>query len=98
MNKFQEIINSSTPVLVDFYADWCAPCKQMTPVFKQVKDEYKERLRIIKINVDQHQDLAARYNIRSIPTMLMFKNGQQIWSGMGAMPAQQLSASIQQYL
>ncbi len=98
MNKFQEIISSSTPVLVDFYADWCAPCKQMAPVLKQVKDEYADRIRIIKINVDKHSDLASRYNIRSIPTMLMFRNGQQIWSGMGAMPAHQLSASIRQFL
>lgn len=98
MSKFNELIQSSTPVLVDFYAEWCAPCKTMVPILKEVKDMLNDDVRIIKINVDHNQDLASRYGIQSIPTMLLFKNGQKIWSTMGAMPANQLMAVIKQHI
>jgi len=77
--RFVNIINSNKPVLVDFFADWCQPCKQMSPILKEVKSELKENVRIIKVNVDKNPAIATRYQIRSIPTVIVFKNGEPIW-------------------
>jgi thioredoxin 1 len=82
-DKFQNIINSNKPVLVDFYADWCAPCKQVAPILKEVKDKLKENVRIIKVNVDVYPVIATKYQIRSLPTLMVFKNGDVKWSGLG---------------
>lgn len=82
-NKFQSIINSNKPVLVDFYADWCAPCKQVPLLFKEVKSELKESIRIIKVNVDKNPIIATKYQIRSLPTIMIFKNGDVKWSCIG---------------
>ncbi|ALJ04253.1 thioredoxin [Pseudalgibacter alginicilyticus] len=83
MSKFLEIINQDTPVLVDFFAEWCGPCKMMSPILKDVKDNLKERVTIIKIDVDKNQDLASKYQVRGVPTMLLFKNGKQVWRQSG---------------
>ncbi|NQU88045.1 MAG: thioredoxin, partial [Mariniphaga sp.] len=77
------VVNSEKPVLVDFYADWCMPCKQVAPVLKDLKDELKEAIRIIKVNVDKNPFIATQYNIRSIPTIMIFKNGSVLWTGLG---------------
>jgi thioredoxin 1 len=74
--RFRNVINSPIPVLVDFYADWCAPCRQVTPVLKELKDDLKENVRIIKVNVDKNPGLTKHYNIRSIPAFIIFKNGK----------------------
>ena len=79
MSKFSELINQDKPVLVDFFAEWCGPCKTMSPVLKQVKDTLGDRVSIIKIDVDKNQSLAAKYQVRGVPTLLLFKEGQQIW-------------------
>ena len=83
MSKFSELINQDQPVLVDFFADWCGPCKMMSPILKQVKDSLGERVSIIKIDVDKNQALAAKYQVRGVPTMLLFKNGKQVWRQSG---------------
>ena len=83
MSKFSELINQDQPVLVDFFADWCGPCKMLSPILKQVKDSLGERVSIIKIDVDKNQALAAKYQVRGVPTMLLFKNGKQIWRQSG---------------
>lgn len=98
MSNFNQIINSHTPVLVDFYADWCAPCRQVTPILKQLKSELGEKVKIIKINVDKNREISGRYNVRSIPTLFIFKNGEIKWSGMGARPLQELKQEIQNLL
>ena len=83
MSKFSELINQDQPVLVDFFADWCGPCKMLGPVLKQVKESLGERVSIIKIDVDKNQALAAKYQVRGVPTMLLFKNGKQVWRQSG---------------
>ena len=83
MSKFSEIVNQEIPVLVDFFAEWCGPCKMLVPVLKQVKDTLGDTVSIIKIDIDKNQALAAKYQVRGVPTMLLFKNGRQIWRQSG---------------
>ena len=96
MSKFTEIINGDTPVLVDFYADWCAPCKMMAPILEQLSKEMQGSVRVVKVNVDNNREAAMQYGIRNIPTMLLFRNGQIKWQGVGVMQADQLKSIIQQ--
>lgn len=85
MSKFSEIINQDQPVLVDFFADWCGPCKMLSPILKQVKEAMGEDISIIKIDVDKNQALASKYQVRGVPTMLLFKNGKQVWRQSGVL-------------
>lgn len=84
-SSFSKIIDSDTPVLIDFYADWCGPCKMLAPILKQVKDEMGEAIKIVKIDVDKNQSIASKYNVRGVPTMLLFKNGKQLWRQSGVL-------------
>ena len=95
MGSFNEIINGSTPVLVDFYADWCGPCKMMAPIMQQVSRDMAGKVTVIKVDVDKNEDVARKYQIRSIPTTILFKNGKILWQGVGVMQADQLKAIIQ---
>jgi len=85
MNKFSEIINQKKPVLVDFFTDWCGPCKMMSPILKEVKDSLGEAVSIIKINVDNNQQLAAQYQVRGVPTLILFKEGKQVCRQSGVL-------------
>jgi thioredoxin 1 len=92
--SFNDIIDQKVPVLVDFYADWCGPCKNMAPVLKQLKAELKDSISIIKINVDTNQALAAKYQVQGVPTFMVFKQGKQIWRQSGMQSVSQLKQAI----
>jgi len=97
MANFAEMINGNTPVLVDFYADWCGPCKMMAPVLEQLKGEVKGKATILKVDVDKNQKASAKYNIQSIPTMILFKNGQILWRHSGTAGLHQLKTIIESH-
>ena len=83
MAKFSEIVNQEVPVLVDFYATWCGPCQTMMPVLEELKKDLGDQVKIIKVDVDKNQPLAAQYNVRGVPTMILYKNGKQAWRQSG---------------
>ena len=85
MENFNDIIKSNQLTLVDFYATWCGPCKMMHPVLEQLKDEFGDNIRILKIDVDKNEDVSAAYRIQSVPTLMLFRNGQVLWRQSGAM-------------
>ncbi|MGC9375767.1 MAG: thioredoxin [Bacteroidales bacterium] len=94
MNKFNDLINDNRPVLVDFYADWCQPCKMVSPILSEVKKSMGEKVRIIKIDVDKNPSIASKYNIRGVPTLMLFKNGQLRFKQAGVIPAEQIKNLI----
>ena len=83
MNNFNELINSTKPTLVDFYADWCGPCKVLSPIIEQTKSDLGEEATVLKVNIDNNVDVARQYQIRSIPTLLLFKEGNVVWRQNG---------------
>lgn len=95
---FQEIINQDKPVLVDFFATWCGPCKMMAPILKDVKSRIGESASIIKIDVDQNQQAAAAFQISGVPTLMIFKNGQVKWRRSGVVSAVELEKVIKENL
>lgn len=97
MEKFNDIINSENLTLVDFFATWCGPCKQMHPVLEQLKQEFGDSIRIVKLDVDKNDALAAAYRIQSVPTLMLFRSGQVVWRQSGAMRLNDLKAIINQY-
>ncbi|MBF9014982.1 MULTISPECIES: thioredoxin [unclassified Oceanispirochaeta] len=97
--SFEELINGSDlPVLVDFYADWCAPCKMVSPVIAQLAKEYKGRMVTVKINTEKKQDVARRYAIQSIPTIMLFHRGKQLMRLQGAHPYESLKSELERAL
>lgn len=89
-DKFQNLINSEIPVLLDFYADWCGPCQAMKPILVNLKERMGEKVKIIKIDTEQNQDLSVYLQIRSIPTLMIYQKGQQVWRHSGVVDTQQL--------
>ena len=99
MEKFENLINSTTvPVLVDFYATWCGPCKMMHPILENVKSRVGDKARIVKIDVDEQQALAMQYRIQAVPTLMLFKYGQQVWRQSGVVLSNELVSLIEQYV
>jgi thioredoxin 1 len=93
--SFKEIIRSSPLVLVDFSAEWCGPCKALAPILKQLKDEVGEKVKVIKIDVDKNPALASNYNVMGVPTLILFKEGAQVWRQSGVQPKNVLTDLIQ---
>lgn len=97
--SFSDLINKSqVPVLVDFYADWCAPCKTLSPIIQQVSSSLHGRVKVIKVNVDKNQGAAMKYQIRGVPTMILFKQGKVLWRQSGVMQKNALQQTLEQYL
>ena len=85
MSNFDTIINSEKPVLIDFFATWCGPCKMLSPILKEVKDNLGDRISIIKIDVDKNQQIASKYQVRGVPTMILYQQGKQLWRQSGVL-------------
>ncbi|MCG7857111.1 thioredoxin [Flavihumibacter sp.] len=97
MATFQEIIQSEKPVLVDFFAEWCGPCKMMTPILKNVKESVGSAVTIIKVDVDKNPEAARQFGIQGVPTLMVFQNGQVKWRQSGVVPAKQLEQVLEKY-
>lgn len=97
MSNFNSIINSSKPVLVDFFAEWCGPCKTMSPILKEVKTQLGDRSTIIKVDIDKNPEAANVYQVRSVPTLMIFKNGKPVWKQSGVVQANELIRLFNQF-
>lgn len=97
-SSFSKIINSEVPVLVDFFADWCGPCKMLAPILKEVKNDLGDKIKIVKIDVDRNHNLSSTYQVRGVPTMLLFKNGKQVWRQSGVVQKADILSVIQNHL
>ncbi len=99
MSAFQNLINGNKPVLVDFFATWCGPCQMLAPVLKEVKDELGESIAIIKIDVDKNHDLMMQpqFQVRGVPTLMLFKNGKMLWRQSGVLPKHEILNAVKQF-
>jgi len=98
LNFEQEVLKSDVPVLVDFWAPWCGPCRAVAPVVEQIANDYQGKLKVVKINTDDNQDTAVKYGIRSIPTLGIFKDGKVVDGIIGAVPKQMIESKVKPYL
>jgi len=96
-SNFKDIINDSKPILVDFFATWCGPCKVLAPILSEVKAELGEAIKIVKMDVDKNQPLASEYQVRGVPTLILFKNGKQLWRQSGVIQKAELLQIIQSF-
>jgi thioredoxin 1 len=93
-NFINEVLNSDKPVLIDFWASWCGPCRMLSPVVEEIAAEYEGKIKVGKINIDEQPQLAARYNVASIPTLMLFKNGKPVNTSVGVKPKRVIEAML----
>jgi len=98
MSDFNELINSKKPTLVDFYADWCGPCKMMKSIIEDTKKDLGDNATILKIDIDNNSDVAIKYGIRSIPTLILFKEGEVVWRQSGVPPKSLIVESVKKFI
>lgn len=98
METFQQIINGDKPVLIDFYATWCGPCKAMSPIVEQIGKEMQGQARVLKIDVDKNQAVSAQYQIQAVPTFMIFKKGQMVWRQPGGVDKMTIMNQLRKYL
>lgn len=97
MNDFSELIGQNKPTLVDFFATWCGPCKMQAPILEQLKENVGETANVIKVDIDRNQQLAAQYRVQSVPTLIMFKNGEPVWRAVGVQTLELLQDKVKEH-
>jgi len=96
--NFNKLIDSDIPVLIDFHAEWCGPCKVQSPILAEIARELSGKIKVVKIDVDKNQEIASRFQIRGVPTLALFKNGQSLWRQSGLVDKMQLKSILQSHI
>lgn len=96
--SFKDLINAEAPVLVDFFATWCGPCQTLSPIVEELANEMGDKVKVIKVDIDKNQKAASAYNIRGVPTLILFKNGNMVWRKSGLLTKRDLKAQISEHV